>query len=570
MAPDLFRVPKQNETHLVDFSRELGVSSYVAQALLRRDICTVDAAQAFLHPRLSDLSRPIGLADLEVGVERLIYAIRNNQRIVVFGDYDVDGTTSAALLTEVIEVLGGTASVTLASRFDGGYGLSTNAAARVQALCPDLVVTCDCGSSDHAAIDDFQRRGVDVIVIDHHRLPDPRPTPLALINPQRADCAFNYKSLTSVGLAFMVAAWLRSKLRPELDMRIWLDLVALGTIADVAPLDGDNRRLVRAGLSRLSRPDLRPGLSALNRLAGFQPGTSLGAMDVAFQLAPRLNAAGRMGDPSVTCELLRSNCEHRAADLGSRVDSLNRNRQQIERDISRQAFEQLEQVYELASDGVVVASEAWHVGVIGIVAARILERVGSAVVVIAFDAQGVGVGSCRSDVSVSLPEVLSLCADYLQRWGGHARAAGLQIEVNQLAAFRKAFSDAVRSVRTQGEARAKSIDFVYDPARHSLPSTEELKLLEPLGEANPEPLVLFPAAHLQDADEVGQGHLRGRVRIGDALLRAFGPHLAESASLQGSAVETAAYLRTDKRYDRTALTLHLVAIDRPGTLKVIS
>src|SRR5262245_43372292 len=265
------------------------------------------------------------MADRELAADRLARAVRARERIAVFGDYDVDGTTSAAILAGILEQLGGQVTLLLASRFEGGYGLSDGALDRLLQTGPQLLVTCDCGSSDHPRIARARARGIDVIVVDHHLVPNEPLPALAFLNPHRPDCGFAYKGLASCGLALSIGAAIRAVLGAKLDLRPWLDLVAIGTIADVAPLDGDNRALVRAGLGRLST-EPRPGLRALGALAKIEFGEPLSAREVAFRIAPRLNAPGRLGSPDLALELLLARSDEAAFELAVSVDAISEKR----------------------------------------------------------------------------------------------------------------------------------------------------------------------------------------------------------------------------------------------------
>src|SRR4051812_23480661 len=283
----------------------LGVSVTLGELLERRGDQELEATRRFLNPRLSELTAPDAMIDRSLAAERLARAIRAGELIAVFGDYDCDGMTSAAIMTEVIEALGGRAVTFIASRFEGGYGVSAAAVDKVLASGAPLLVTCDCGSSDHASLERLRAAGVDCVVIDHHLVPAEALPAVAFLNPHRPECGFPYKGLASCGLALSIAAALRAKLGVAFDLRPLLDLVALGTIADVAPLTGDNRALVKAGLARIATSP-RPGIEALAELAGVKPGASVSGEMVAFRFAPRINAPGRLGSPEASLQLLLS------------------------------------------------------------------------------------------------------------------------------------------------------------------------------------------------------------------------------------------------------------------------
>jgi single-stranded-DNA-specific exonuclease len=298
-------LPEAASTVACDLSRALGLSRTAASVLVRRGYRESDASARFLAPRLADLTPPFAMKDRQQAVARIARAVRSRERICVFGDYDADGVTAAALLTDVLATLGADVVPLLADRFGGGYGLSDAALTRVRDTSARVLVTCDCGSSDHERLARARAAGLDAIVIDHHLVPDEPLPALAFLNPHRPDCGFAYKGLASVGLALSIAAGVRAELGVALDMKAWLDLVALGTIADVAPLDGDNRALVRSGLALLAR-GARPGTRALAEVAGYVAGrlAPLTGEDVSYRFAPRINAPGRLAHPNLALRLL--------------------------------------------------------------------------------------------------------------------------------------------------------------------------------------------------------------------------------------------------------------------------
>jgi len=542
----------------VDLGRALGVSATFGQLLLHRGIQDPIAAKDYLEPRLSELSSPDSMADRDVAAERLAYAIQHGESIAVFGDYDVDGTTSAAVLSGILEQLGGKVAVQLASRFEGGYGLSEGALERVLQTSPRVLVTCDCGTSDHARLQEARRRGVDCIVVDHHLVPsDPLPVH-AFLNPHRADCGFAYKGLCSAGLALSLGAAVRARLGATIDLRLWLDLVALGTVADVAPLDGDNRRLVRAGLARLSAADARPGVLALREIAKIARGTPIGAGDIAFRVAPRLNAAGRLGDPMLSLSLLRASDTEPARALAAQLEQRNEERKAIEAGVSASALQQVEAIYGGAPDaGIVVAGEGWHRGVIGITAARLCDRFGVPAVAIAIE-QGVGHGSCRGPEGVRTFDAMTLCAAHFERFGGHQAASGLTIRAARIEAFRADFASHTPRP-AQGEAHRKrhNIDIVIGGESFVLPTARELLLLEPVGEANREPVFMLERARVEHSSIVGRGHLKLGLRVGTERVSAFGLDLGERLPTRGALLDLVGALRIDGYRGDGSLELRL-------------
>jgi len=543
-----------------DAARELGrvldLGAAAAQVLLHRGLGDPAEARAFLEPALGGLTRPEGMIDRDLAADRLARAIRSGERVAVFGDYDVDGTTSCAILADALEAMGGDVVAMVAHRFEGGYGFSEQALARCLEARPHVIVTCDCGSSDHPRIQKAMDAGVDVLVIDHHLVP-PEPLPaLAFLNPHRPDCAFPYKDLCSAGLAFSVAAAVRAALGADLDLRPWLDLVALGTVADVVPLRGDNRRLVRAGLRLLGSPNARPGVVALREVARIPAGTEIGAGEIAFRLAPRLNAAGRLGDPTVTLDLLRARTAEAARAAAGRIESLNDERRAIESRVTEEAMEQALSVYgEAPKAGIVVASERWHRGVVGITAARLVDRFGVPAVVIAVDADGVGHGSGRAPSGYDVYDAFHANADALLKFGGHAAAAGLSLTSARLEAFREGFAACTRS-GGGGPSETPWVD-VEIGRDFPLPRVRDLRQLEPLGEGNPVPRFGVRAS-VRSKRTVGEGrHLKLELEVGAARLSAFGPNLGARLGEVGPLLVAYGDLRPDAWRGGEALELHL-------------
>ena len=551
-----------------DAARELGraceLGPTMAQVLLHRGVHGAEEAAAFLDPRLHGMSDPTLMVDRDVAAERIVRAIRSGERIAVFGDYDVDGTTSAAILADIVEALGGEVVALVANRFEGGYGFSDAGLDRCLAAGASLIVTCDCGSSDHERIKRAQSRGVDVVVVDHHLVPaEPLPA-VAFLNPHRPDCGFAYKGMASAGLAFSLGAALRSALGARLDLRPWLDLVALGTVADVAPLDGDNRRLVRAGLGSLMEAK-RPGVKALRDVARVR--TPVGAVDIAFRLAPRLNAAGRLGDPAITLALLRARTVDEASALAERIEAINEQRKEAERRCTKEAIDQVLEVYGSSpSHGVVVAAPGWHRGVVGISAARLVDRFARPALVIGVDGV-LGHGSGRSVDGVSVHDALSRCADCLERFGGHAAAVGFTIKPEKVEALRASFADATAPRPGESSARFPQVDCVIDGNTFPLPSVRDLWRLEPLGEKNHEPLFALEDARLLSVNAVGQeeAHLKLRVKVGSQTLEAFGYDLGYLAAELPDRVGLLGHVRFDHFRGGRSVELRVTEIITSGS-----
>ncbi len=499
-----------------------GLGLTAAQVLLNRGIRDGDEAQPFLDATLRGLSDPEQMADRALASERIARAIRAGERIVVFGDYDVDGTTSAVILSEVIGALGGQVRTLIADRFHGGYGLSEQAVHRCLSERPSLLVTCDCGSSDHERIEKARAAGVDVIVVDHHLVPEEALPAFAFLNPHRPDCDFAYKGLCSAGLAFSLGAALRSKLGAALDLRAWLDLVAIGTIADVAPLTGDNRRLVRAGLKTIGSVHGRPALAVLRQATKIPESAQLTARDVAFRFSPRLNAPGRLGVADLTLLFLTARTAKEAWSLLQDVEARNDERKLLTKQATEEARAQVLELYgEAPEQGMVVAGDTWHRGVVGIVAARLVDEFGVPVVAIAFDGAH-GHGSVRTTAHVDIYRALADCAAHLSAWGGHRAAAGLSLQRRALDAFRACFLEATQG-SLGGERREVQIDVALGGA-FRVPTVEDLQRLGPFGEGHPAPTFLLDA-HVVEAIGVGEGLVHGKLklRVGQDSIRAFAP-----------------------------------------------
>lgn len=561
-----FVLVPQDPARAGELGRACGVSPALAQVLLNRGIAHEQSARFYLGPKLAHLTQPDAMADRAVAAARLAEAIRRRERIVVFGDYDVDGTTSAAVLSGILEALGADVRTLLANRFGGGYGLSDAALDRCLAERPRVLVTCDCGSSDHARIARARAAGVDVLVVDHHLVPAQPLEAIAFLNPHRPQCGFPYKGLCSAGLALSLGAALRTELKANIDLRDWLDLVALGTIADVAPLNGDNRALVRAGLALLGSEAARPGVVALREAAKVRPSTQLSAIDVAFRMTPRLNAAGRLGDPSITLELLRARSLVEARALALQIERINNERKELERHATAAAITQLESVV-VGRASIVAAGEGWHRGVVGITAARLVDRFERPALVIAVQGEH-GHGSGRAPDGFPLHSALLRTSHLLDAFGGHDAAVGLSVRAERIPALREAFEHACAELASgHGEPADVLVDACIDGNAYVLPAASELALLEPLGEANPEP-VFEAQGELLRAEIVGENHLKLALRVGARELSAFGYQLGELRPSLGARVRLFGHLRPDTYRGGDRVELRILHVENDGALTV--
>jgi single-stranded-DNA-specific exonuclease len=514
--------PPVDEQRVAALAAEIGVRRLTATILLGRGIVDSAGAARFLAPRLSDLRRPDGMADLERTLDRLARALAAGERIAVFGDYDVDGVTTAAVLATTLRALGGEVVARVASRH-AGYGLGIADVTRFADEGCRVLVTGDCGTSDIEALALARERGVDAIVIVHHQVPSGENPAYALINPHRPDDDFPFKGLASCGVAFYLAAALRTRLGVDgarFDPRDLLDLVAMGTVADLVPLVDENRILVAAGL-RVATTRKRPGLRALATLAQIPDDVAVTAEHVSFRLAPRLNAAGRLGEAQLALDLLLAPDDVTAARLAEELDERNRQRQQIQEQVWTAALVACEPFENAAA--LVVGAEGWHAGVVGIVAAKLVERFARPAIVIGFQ-DGQGRGSARTVAGFNLYEALAVCAPHLSRFGGHAAAAGMSLPIAALEPFRQAFMKEAERRRGFAERPPVVVDAVVELGDLDLRAAEELQRLAPFGAANAQPLLALAGVTTESTRLVGDGHLqitlRHRNATGDAI--AFG------------------------------------------------
>ncbi len=506
-------------------SGDLGVSETVASILVRRGLGDPEAARAFLEPEGTSHD-PFLLGDMAAAVERLRTAVEAGERICVHGDYDVDGICATALATLMLRELGANVSWHLPSRFEEGYGISAATIARLAADGVTLILTVDCGITAVAEVDEARRLGVDMIVTDHHRPGETLPRcPIVATRPSD----YPFPELCGTGV---VAKLAQALLGPEHPLHArHADLVALATIADVVPLLDENRALTTTGLRGLSRTQ-KPGLTALMRVAGVDAAT-IDATAVAFRLAPRINAAGRLGRPDVALHLVLTGDAREADLLANELESLNRDRQAVEDRILREAVAAVEAwpPEDRNRRAYVVWGEGWHEGVIGIVASRLVERFGRPVVLIAGEGER-WKGSGRSVPSFDLHAGLAACSDHLERFGGHRAAAGLSIGPDQLEAFAQAFASHADAVLGDDDlASPTRIDAIVPATALTLELARELERLAPFGLGNPDVTLLVADCEAVGASTVGDGkHLRFRVRqqgrdAGSAIAFGFGGQL---------------------------------------------
>ncbi|HYL22289.1 MAG TPA: single-stranded-DNA-specific exonuclease RecJ [Gemmatimonadales bacterium] len=486
---------------------DLHIPEPLAAILVQRGLAAPDLAKAFLRPDLERLSDPLAWADMARAVELIVGAVRGGIPILVHGDYDVDGQCAAALLTRVLSSVGAKAHAFVPHRLRDGYDFGPAGLAEAKRLGAGLVITCDCGITAVEAVREARAVGIDVIVTDHHLPGDELPPASAVLDPRRADCPSADKSLCGAGVAFKLAQALAPALgaSPHLPLH-FLDFVALATVADVVPLTGENRILVRHGLKMLA--DSRwTGLRALVEAAGLA-GRPIKAGHVGFILAPRLNAAGRIGDARDGLRLLLSDDPDQAAALARELETLNARRQELDQRILDDAVELAERVLRPDDRALVLAADAWHPGVIGIVASRLVERYGRPTFLIGWDGE-TGRGSGRSIAGFDLHAALHRVGHHLEKYGGHTMAAGLTIRRERFEPFRVAFLEiAAQVLAPEDLVPAQRVDLELPLGLVSDELEKLIRHLEPCGPGNPAPVFGVRHARAVGPRRVGTNHLR--------------------------------------------------------------
>ncbi len=499
-----------------ELSQKLNCHPVTAAVLANRNLKTPADARHFLSVSLSNLRPPSSLKGIAAAVKRIDDAITGNQKILIFGDYDVDGITSTVVLLNFLRDVGADVTYYIPHRITEGYGIQPRHIAHYARPNQfDLIITADCGSSSHQAVATANKFGIDMVITDHHNIGKDLPPALAVINPKRHDCPAGLQNLAGVGVAFFLLICLRTHLREkgfwqgrqEPNLKSYCDLVALGTIADMVPLVAENRILCKTGLELISTGH-RPGLAALLEASGICNDT-LDAEDIAFRLAPRLNAAGRMDHAARAVELLTTQDADYAATAAQTLNLLNQKRQQLEQGTLAEIEKYLEiNPSLLRQRSLVLSQDGWHAGLLGIVASRIVERYYRPVVLIT-TADGIGKGSARSVPGVNLYDALASCRPYLEAFGGHSMAAGLKIRQENIADFQNAFEYAIQGI-TQSEDLIPTleIDSELDFATISDGLIDELGSLMPYGAGNPEPLFVSSNVKVVSSKIVGKRHRR--------------------------------------------------------------
>ncbi len=570
-----WRIHRHDEGHIADLARAAGIPAVVARLLICRGISDPQVAKSFLSPKLSELREPQRLPGCGQAAEIIHQAIAEGRRIVIYGDYDVDGVTGTALLWKCIKMLGGDVGYYVPHRVDEGYGLNHDAVRLLADQKASLLVTVDCGIASVDEAQTAKQCGLELIITDHHQPGQALPEAAAIVHPALPGSAYPFAGLSGAGVALKLA-WAicqkasgAKKVGPR--MRTFLvqavGLAAMGTVADVVPLVDENRTLVMHGLSVLKEQP-GPGLEALMKIAQVHDKPAISSEDVAFSLGPRINAAGRLGQASLAVELLVTDRADRAEELAQYVDQLNVDRQSLERRIMLAANKQVKEHFDAQNDAaLVLADREWNPGVIGIVAGRLADKYHRPVILIAWNRLGAkpGVGSARSVPGFDLHAALAACDEHLVSHGGHAAAAGLKIEENKLDAFRRDFCQhAAEEINEHNRTAELRIDAEASLSEFTFQTFDQMEQLAPFGQSNARPMLCATGVRLAEPPRaIGSGgrHLSIKLTQHDVTLRAVafgGGDWAEELTALDGPIDVAFRPVINTFRGRRSVELHMV------------
>ncbi|MCR4435414.1 MAG: single-stranded-DNA-specific exonuclease RecJ [Clostridiales bacterium] len=518
------------EIKMGDLAVKAGIHPLIAKIFQNRGIGDIDYIKKYLYPSLDELHDPFLLKDMDKAVDRIINAVNGGESIVIYGDYDVDGITATSILYHFLTRLKAKVEYYIPDRMDEGYGLSMSGMDRILEANASLIITVDCGITAVEEVKYIKSKNVDVIITDHHRCKEELPDALAVVNPTRPDCEYPFKGLAGVGVAYKLLDALCIKMGLGDLCREYLDLVAIGTVADIVPLVDENRIIAKFGIPVIENSG-NLGLRVLMESCGLdnKPVTSY---TIGFMLAPRINAAGRVGDARRAVELFNTRDREKALDLALELNDENRYRQDMEGDIFQQALSFIDSNIDLDREKViVVAGEGWHAGVIGIVASRITERYYRPCILITNE-EGMGKGSGRSIQGFNIFDALEHCEDLLEKYGGHELAAGLSLKIENVPEFRKRINAYADAVLTEYELTPKlKIDAVIGREDVNVETVEAIEALAPFGPGNPAPLFLYNNLKASDIRTVGEGkkHLKLKLWEDEFHIDAIGFNMGEAA-----------------------------------------
>lgn len=532
---------KENPKLRNKLADSLNISPVTAQILLNRGIKNEAEANVYLNSTLFDLPSPYLMDGMEEAVERIKKALESKEKIAIYGDYDVDGVTSTALFHTFLKSLGADVTYYNPDRIKEGYGVNMDAVKKLSKDGVTLIISGDCGITAAREVEEAKKLGVDFIVTDHHQPPEELPRAISILNPQLPSCKYPAKEIAGVGVIFNLAIALRRALRDEgffkqaePNLADYLDLVALGTVADCAPLKDVNRIFVKEGMKRMASPK-RIGLKALKEASSIDG--EVNSFDLGFKLGPRINASGRLNSAESAVKLFLSDNMADARELATQLSQENTSRQKIESQILKEAIQMIDSDHSFEDQSsVVVSSPNWHQGIIGIVASRIVERYGKPAILIAIGEDGVGKGSGRSVQGVNIYSSLSECRELLIQYGGHELAAGMSIKQSDIESFREMFNLSVEKSPV-GQETVVSIDCAVDLSDISHELVSELGKLEPFGIGNPEPVLLAEGVEVVSQQLFKDKHLSVKVSKGGKPFKAIWFNMKEPGLLKQDRID---------------------------------
>lgn len=567
-SPEKIWLIKNEPPNASLLAQKLGISRLLATLLLNRHIGTPDLAKSFLSPRLGDMNDPFLLKDMDTAVELIVKGIDQGEKITIYGDYDADGLTATALMVDFLSKLNSPVSFYIPHRLEEGYGLSERAIRMIANQGTEILVTVDCGISSPSEIALAQGLGMKVVITDHHQIPLGFQPVCPTINPLRPDSAFPFRDLAGVGVALYLAIAIRSVLRdkgyfnlnPEPDLRRSLDLVAIGTVADIVPLVGENRIFVNKGL-RVLMDGTRPGIKALREVAGIRKNHLLTTHDIAFRLAPRLNALGRLESAASAVRMLTTERTSEAESIAKRMDFLNARRQTIESKIALESKEKIERMTDLDARRTLVLSDPqWHRGVVGIVASKIVEQYYRPTLILAAEGELLK-GSGRSIEGFNLYKALAELGDLLVHFGGHHYAAGLSLPARKAREFSERFEAIARKrIGPDLLMQRVEVDAALNLDELTPQLLSDLAMLVPYGYSNPEPLFYAGPLEVVSSRVVGDSHLKMKVRQKGIIFDCIAFGRAQLHPLNGKTVQLLFHAGTNTWQGRESIELTMVDI----------
>ncbi|MGI9533876.1 MAG: single-stranded-DNA-specific exonuclease RecJ [Thermodesulfobacteriota bacterium] len=530
-------IAKQNLKLRNKISEKLDISPIIAQVLINRGIKDELEAESFLNPRLFDLPSPFLMKDMDIAVERLYKALQQSETIAIYGDYDVDGVTSTSLFYNFINKIGMNVVTYNPDRLSEGYGINKDAIKKLGKKDVTLIISGDCGITAFDEVEYAKELGIDFIITDHHQPPEKIPDSVAVLNPHQKGCGYPAKEITGVGVVFNLVVAFRRFLRDkgffkddEPNLADYLDLVALGTVADCAPIVNVNRIMVKEGVRRMGNPK-RIGIKVLKDVSGING--AVNSYDLGFKLGPRINAVGRLNNPQAAVELFTTEDSEVAKSLANNLNDENTNRQNIEKNILNEAIQMYEKNENFNKGGsIVLSSSTWHQGVVGIVASRLSDLYRKPTFLIALDENGIGKGSGRSVEGVDIYKLISGFKQVLVEYGGHEQAAGITIKDENIDSFRELLSEAVSKFEVTKE-KIVNIDMEIELSMIDFKLLEDIQELAPFGLGNPEPVFMVKSVNIKDQRLFKEKHLGVTVNNDDISLKAMWFNIKDKVNLPG-------------------------------------